>query len=1088
MERVVQTATPHGILQRRFELRLCFLFLMSTTICVAAGPTATLTGRVTDASGGIIGGVKIEATNIETNVVFPGETNEDGLYNIPNLPPGTYRVIVSKFAFRTIVKPDVELHVQDVISLNFSMEVGSVAESVTVEGGAPLIQSTPARGGNFLSNEVRDLPLVAMNPLSLARTLPGAIELPGTYLFRRGPESSFSVNGQRFRANNYLLDSTENNDFVRTGVAQPFNIADAVEEVSVQTGNFGVEFGRAGGAILNVVTKSGANSLHGTLLWRFQSQRFNSVSNLDKLYQTPQSVFSHNVYGFTAGGSVRKDKTFFFGGFQQDTLRSTANFPLVVPTDSAVSMLRSLFPSNPRLDMYLGFLGGLRGTASPIRLQLGDDPLTGVNRGVVQFATAPLALSASNSGPEWLARLDHNLSEAHRLTFRYIYESRTNAPVTVYFPGFVTDNTEQNQNFLFTDHYTFSASWTNEFRLSYGRQDAVNPERISPRSVPEARTLPNMVIGPQPGGSSVGLIAAPGVRSILLGFQRTNNLLFQETQSKLIGRHTFRYGVEFLRQLAAQTPLAISLGAINYTDAPGYSSFANFLDDFSGPSATATTDFGATIFHPDQFHQTYFFQDTWLPVPSLSLTLGLRYENFGQMANALRYPAFAGFAPANFLIPNHVNTDNKDFGPAFGLAWSPRALSPLLSRLFDGKTVWRGGYQVSYDPLFTQALAVGLAPSTPNSIRTMVTAPGTGRGSPNWFAQLPAAAADPSLLDAQVGAFEKHFRNAYTERWSFGLQRQLSNKIVLDGSYVGSGSHRLTTWADVNPRQLNGQRLHPDFGVREIRTSQGNSSYHAMQWRLDRRFARGFQTNASYTWSRNIDSTSEGIGSTNNQSQPSNRPSVPVAQGGLKLDRGPSDYDRTHRLTFAYIWDVPSPAGGLWKHALGGWSLSGVTSFQSGAPFTVANGFDRNNDGIPSDRPDISNLSAPLNSRAVVTPPSGSQFCSTGYRNPDTGSCVNPGDVHWIQGIGFPNTSTVGRNTLLAGGINNFDVTLTKSFLIGEQRRVEFRWEALNALNHPQFTQTPSASVVGTPAGRFLNREFTDSGIRGMWAQVKLIF
>ena len=219
-----------------------------------------------------------------------------------------------------------------------------------------------------------------------------------------------------------------------------------------------------------------------------------------------------------------------------------------------------------------------------------------------------------------------------------------------------------------------------------------------------------------------------------------------------------------------------------------------------------------------------------------------------------------------------------------------------------------------------------------------------------------------------------------------------------------------------------------------------------------------------------------------------NRPSVPVAQGGLKLDRGPSDYDRTHRLTFAYIWDVPSPAGGLWKHALGGWSLSGVTSFQSGAPFTVANSFDRNNDGIPSDRPDISNLSAPLNSRAVVTPPSGSQFCSTGYRNPDTGSCVNPGDVHWIQGIGFPNTSTVGRNTLLAGGINNFDVTLTKSFLIGEQRRVEFRWEALNALNHPQFTQTPSASVVGTPAGRFLNREFTDSGIRGMWAQVKLIF
>jgi len=306
---------------------------------------------------------------------------------------------------------------------------------------------------------------------------------------------------------------------------------------------------------------------------------------------------------------------------------------------------------------------------------------------------------------------------------------------------------------------------------------------------------------------------------------------------------------------------------------------------------------------------------------------------------------------------------------------------------------------------------------------------------------------------------------------------------VLDGSYVGSESHRLATWADVNPRQLNNNRLHPDFGVREIRTSQGNSSYHAMQWRLDRRFARGFQTNASYTWSRNIDSTSEGIGSTNNQSQPSNRPSVPVAQGALKLDRGPSDYDRTHRLTVAYIWDVPGPASGLWRHALGGWSLSGITSFQSGAPFAV-----RNLGNSDSVRPDIGNPNAPLNTRAVVF-----QSCSTGYRNADTGACVTPTDVHWIQNTGLPNANTVGRNTLVAGGINNFDVSLSKSFQIAEQKRVEFRWEALNALNHPQFTQFPERDVTspgpvpGSPS-RFLNRDFTDSGIRTMWVQLKLLF
>jgi hypothetical protein len=674
---------------------------MLPATCLMAGPTATLAGRVTDTSGGVIAEVKVEATNVETNVVFPGETNGEGLYNIPNLPPGTYRVIVSKFAFRTIVKPDVELHVQDVISLNFSMEVGSVAESVTVEGGAPLIQSTPARGGNFLSNEVRDLPLAGLNPISLARTLPGAIVPVGTALYGDGLESSFSVNGQRFRANNYLLDSTENNEIAFTGIEQPFNIADAVEEVSVQTGNFGVEFGRAGGGIFNVVTKSGTNWLHGTLLWRYQSQRFNSVSNLDKINQLPQSVFNHNVYGFTVGGPVRRDKTFFFGGFQQDKLRTISNFPLVVPKEAAVGTLRSLFPSNPQLALYLGFLGSLRGTANPIPIQLGDDPVTSVNRGAVQFATAPLALPVSNGGPQWLVRLDHNLSEEHRSAFRYIYDFRTYPPLSPLFPGFVLDSGGRNHNLLFTDEYTFSPTFSNEFRFSYGRQEGSSG--ISPQSVPEARTLPQITIGLlDPGRGAKPSVSAPGVQSNLLQGQQVNNLLFQETQTKLSGRHTFRYGVEFLGQLASQLPAANRAGWVTYQDAPGYSAFANFLDDFSGPSGRWTRDFGVTEFHPDQFHQTYFFQDTLLPTPSLSLVLGLRYENFGQPANALRFPAFAGFDPNDFLKPNHVNTDNKDFGPAFGLAWSPSFRSGWLRKLFgENKTVWRGGYQISYDAPFT---------------------------------------------------------------------------------------------------------------------------------------------------------------------------------------------------------------------------------------------------------------------------------------------------------------------------------------------------------------------------------------------------
>jgi hypothetical protein len=287
------------------------------------------------------------------------------------------------------------------------------------------------------------------------------------------------------------------------------------------------------------------------------------------------------------------------------------------------------------------------------------------------------------------------------------------------------------------------------------------------------------------------------------------------------------------------------------------------------------------------------------------------------------------------------------------------------------------------------------------------------------------------------------------------------------------------------PSDINcGARINPIFGPTTARTSEGNSSYHAVQARLDRRFAHGFQLAASYTWSKVLDSTSEGVGAQNlQQPDKQNRTSIPVMQGGLKLDRGVSDFDRPHRLTIAYLWTVPGPRSNWWKYPLGGWQIAGITTFQSGTPFTVANGSDRNNDAIPADRPDMGNPNAPLNTRGIIFP-----SCATGYQNPDTGACVSTGEVHWLEGRGFPNVSTVGRNTLRTGGTNNFDLNLTKSIPFGETRRLELRWEALTAFNHPQFVQVPQMSVNGTPAGRFLNRDFTDSGIRTMWVQVKLVF
>lgn len=588
----------------------------------------------------------------------------------------------------------------------------------------------------------------------------------------------------------------------------------------------------------------------------------------------------------------------------------------------------------------------------------------------------------------------------------------------------------------------------------------------------------------------------PGIATNIPQFRYANNWLLQDAQTKIVGNHTFRYGAEFLWQLARQRPPFNERGSFNYTNGGGYTGLANFLDDFSGPSGSTNRNFGEPVYYPSLFRHSYFIQDSWRVSPALSLTLGLRYENFGQPANnAFDFPAFAGFDPAQFLAPNKVNPDNNNFGPSIGFAWTPSFKSGPLGFLFgDGKTVWRGGFQISYDTFFNNLLS-NIAADTPNSVSTTFNAPGgETRGTSGFSSRLPATARPVAITDQQTAVFDKNIRSPYTERWSLGLQRELPSKLLLDVSYVGTAGHKLFTSSDVNPRLLSGQRLFPNFGVRRIRASEGNSIYHGLQMLVDRRFSQGFQITGAYTFSRAIDSTSE-VFATN--ANPANT-SIPTLQGGLALDRALADHHRSHRFTITYVWDVPGPRKGPLSYPFGGWRISGITTFQSGAPFSLANGFDRNNDGLANDRPDIGNPNAPINTRAVVAPTTGSNSCATGFRNPDalTLTCVTPNDVRWIEGRGLPNASTLGRNTLFTKWVNTFDVNILKTFRITESKTLEYRLETFNFFNHPQFTAIPGANVVSTlgptaatgQPSRFLNPDFTNSGTRTMRMQLKFVF
>ncbi len=536
--------------------RLVAAVVAFSAVLLAQTSRGTVTGTVFDSSGAVVAGAHITLTGKDTGVRLFGDSNEAGVYRFDAVDLGVYDLTVTHPGFKTYVAAGIGVEANRTTPIDPKLEVGAAADRIEVNAASSdiLTKDSPLRGGNFQSREARDLPLISLNPLSLARTLPGATEASGSTIWGGGYTNAgaagastningggFSINGQRPRGNNYLLDGTENNEVFLSGEEQVFTIADAIEEVSVQTGNFGAEFGRAGGGVFNVVTTSGTNSLHGTLLWRYQSQRFDSVRNTDRLNGLPQSVFSHNVFGFTAGGPLRRNKTFFFAGFQQDNTHSTQSYPVQVPTAGAVAQLIAMFPNNPRLALYLNALGGLRGTALPfdVVLHASDRHRPGVLIAVrsALHRRAAYVLPSVNDGPQWLARVDRNQSERHRLSWRYTYDSRHVLPTAASFPGFVQEDAFSHHNFLFADNYKFSPSYTNEFRFSYGRPDA-NLNATWPGSVPLASTSPQIKIAD---------VSAPGVAASNANFHHGNSFLFQETQTKLNGRHALRYGVEFLR-------------------------------------------------------------------------------------------------------------------------------------------------------------------------------------------------------------------------------------------------------------------------------------------------------------------------------------------------------------------------------------------------------------------------------------------------------------------------------------------------------------------------------------------------------------
>jgi hypothetical protein len=583
-----------------------------------------------------------------------------------------------------------------------------------------------------------------------------------------------------------------------------------------------------------------------------------------------------------------------------------------------------------------------------------------------------------------------------------------------------------------------------------------------------------------------------------------------------------------MNQRARQAAPFNERGLLQYGASSGAQSFsglANFLDDFGGSGGAASRTFGSPFYYPSLYRQAYFAQDRWRATDSLTLTLGLRYEYFGTPMNVIKTPAYIGIFNVNpttfespFTLPNKVSADKNNFGPVAGLVYSPSADSGILGRLIgQKKTAVRMGFGMGYDSFFNNITsnAVAAAPNAVSSAETSQVSTATPRGTANLSALIPKTAPGISPLLSQSG-IEQNLRNPYYMRWSAGIQRELPGNWLLDMSYVGSRGIRLFAQEDLNPlvtaelqtpvpasvpANRKQARLDPLSGPRNIRTNGGSSIYHSGQLELKRRFSNGFSFTGAYTYSKVIDNASE-IFSYGNTANIAGQ-AVPSIYGGLSLDRSVGFFDRTHRGVFTYNYEVPfmKSQRGIIGHFLGGWEAAGLTTYESGTPYSVANGQDADGLGGAGDRPDYNPAGRP-GVRAV--PDSSSP---TGYVNPEDGrKPIDPKDAQYIglpanDGKKRTRTGNLGRNTLRGPGLKNWDLNAIKNIRISERFQLQFRAEFYNVFNTPQYgvvsaspfavaqsTQTIPASVFNSQAGVFLKETVADGGGRVIRWQLRLRF
>jgi hypothetical protein len=1040
--------------------------------------SAQMAGTVEDGKGAVISGATVLIVSQDTGATRLIKTDGSGEFVAPALEPGHYRVTITARGFETFAAKDITLHVGAKVNFNFVLRIGDVSETVTVTTSGELINTTSAEISSVVNEHaITELPLNGRDPSTLVLLSPGTTNVLNTagglfqtvYSFPN--ETGASANGGRQGSTYYLLDGAPNMD-TSLALAMPFPNADATQEFRVITNNFDAQYGASPGAVVSIQTRSGTNNFHGGL---FEFTRNNDM-NAANYFTHAVDTLKRNQFGGEIGGRILKNKLFFFYNYQGTrSVSEGASNTVYTPT---AAMLSGDFSAVPKmLGLPFATVGGKPNQVDPALfskaavtiaetgLPLGQNPASGQ----VNYESG-ITVNRFN---ESTARLDYDLSSSRRFSLR-TFENFFNQPAADTNGNMLSVVLNEPMNFYneaLSHTWTINSTTVNVLTGFWTQFDGRGSAAINDSSGQPMCLSRYIAVNELSGQCYLdGLNVTNGFTVPYAEPSQKLRTTFGAIESitKTISKHTFSAGVDFIHQYLQVTSQYPSQPIVSFSGI--YTGFG--LADFLLGDVSTFTQGAFLVQGLSGWQIGPFLQDQFRVLLNLTVTAGLRWDP--DLAPPLLAGQGGAFHPGqqSRVFPNAptglvyagdagVSTSlrpsgYKYFDPRLGVAWQPSWLHNTSLRaafgLFQAPLLFSDYAHTPevapFDPVYT----FPGSPSSPVSFQNpWANNPATNYTSPfPPFSSLVRPAANTAVpTPVTVSAiFANNFKLGITQSWNISLERQIKTNLALHLAYVGSETFHQAEVMDQNPGiYANGglRTTYPNFGGILTIFSNGTASYNSLQVGIERRLSEGLQCQSYFTWSKAIDLAPHADISIASYGSPELGDPF-----NLRWNRGISAMNVPLISITNFIYMTPSLHGynGLLKNVLGSWQMSGIVTFQSGPPFSITGGSGNNSEALQNgDRADAV-VGQPLN----VHRGNKTQWLKQ-YFNPLAFTVNAPGT--------FGDT---GKNILTGPAVATADLGIAKNWMLGNNTKLQFRWEAFNAFNHASFStpiNSPTASNFG---------------------------